>query len=77
MESFKSNSKQNMDVEFVTQYFKERKVQFNQLNGDVILGSLQRIEYQEIEEIKDELFRKKIRLFCFSKMLKRKDAFRE
>ena len=47
-----------MDEEFVTRYFKNRKIEFIELDGDVIFNSLQRIEYYEIEEIKDELFKK-------------------
>ena len=47
-----------MDVEIVTRYSKDRKIEFIELDGDVIFNSLQRIEYYEIEEIKDELFKK-------------------
>ena len=59
-----------MDVEFVTRYFKDRRVKFIELDGDVIFNSLPRIEYHEIEEIKDELFKKRLDYFVLAKCSK-------
>ena len=61
-----------MDEEFVARYLKERKVEFIELDGDVIFNSLQRIEYLDIEEIKDELFKKRLDYFVLAKCLKEK-----
>ena len=59
-----------MDTETVTRYFEEKKIEFRRLTGDVILSSLNRIEYKEIEELKDELFRKRLDYFVLAKCLK-------
>ena len=59
-----------MNEEFVTRCFKDRKIEFIELDGDVIFNSLQRIEYHEIEEIKDELFKKRLDYLVLAKCLK-------
>lgn len=59
-----------MDTETVTRYFEEKRIEFRKLSGDVILSSLNRIEYKEIEELKDELFRKRLDYFVLAKCLK-------
>ena len=61
-----------MDEEFVARYLKERKIEFIELDGDVIFNSLQRIEYLDLEEIKDELFKKRLDYFVLAKCLKEK-----
>ena len=59
-----------MDVNFVTHYFEERIIEFSKLSGEVIICNLNLIEYKDIEDIKDELFKKRLDYFVLAKCLK-------
>ena len=56
-----------MDVNFVTHYFEERIIEFSKLSGEVIICNLNLIEYKDIEDIKDELFKKRLDYFVLGK----------